>query len=211
MFEKILLELKNKYKDLGLSENILKAYAKKLAKAVKEESEIESAVEDVEDDLRIYQSLADQNRTLKREIEALTKTEGGEKKPEEEKPKEEEKKEDPMLEILKQLKDEIAGIKSEKINQTNAQKLTAKLQELGVKENFYKHQITGKTFENDDQITDFATALKTDYDALIQDITNKDLEKTAGKSFGSGEGTGEKVSADVENYIKSKFKTNETN
>ena len=40
MFEQILKELKTKYKDLGLSENVLKATAEFLSGAVKEESEI---------------------------------------------------------------------------------------------------------------------------------------------------------------------------
>ncbi len=44
MFEKILNELKTKCKHLGLSEKILKVQAKKLAKSVKEENEIESAL-----------------------------------------------------------------------------------------------------------------------------------------------------------------------
>ena len=37
MFEKILSELKTKYKNLGLSETILKAKAKQIEKAVKTE------------------------------------------------------------------------------------------------------------------------------------------------------------------------------
>ena len=62
MFEQILKELKTKYKDLGLSENVLKATAEFLGGAVKEESEIESAVAGVEGMLKVQQSIADQNK-----------------------------------------------------------------------------------------------------------------------------------------------------
>lgn len=65
MFEQILKELKTKYKNLGLSEEYLKVIAKRLAKTVKEESEIEEAVADLEDEMKFQQSQNDAIRTLK--------------------------------------------------------------------------------------------------------------------------------------------------
>src|SRR5690606_36064640 len=79
--EKILTELKTKYKNYGLSDTILKAKAKQIEKAVKEETEIEAAVAGVEEDLAIFQSFADQNRTLAKKLEELEKAKGAEPKP----------------------------------------------------------------------------------------------------------------------------------
>lgn len=208
MHEQILKELKNKYKDLGLSESILKAYAKKIDKAVNEESEIENAVADVEEDLRIFQAISDQNRTLKTEIESLKKPKDDKKSEEnktDEKPKEGEQP-NPMLEILKELKNEIAGMKAEKVNQTNEQKLIAKLQELGVNENFYKVAIAGRTFESDQQINDFAETLKQSQDAVLQSTNNERLKDLAPPQFGTGVKEGE-VSPIAKAFIEAK-KTN---
>lgn len=74
MFEKILSELKTKYKNLGLSETILKVTAETLAKTVEKEEEITDAVAGVEGQMKIYQSFADQNRTLQTEITNLKKS-----------------------------------------------------------------------------------------------------------------------------------------
>ncbi|MDO4764285.1 MAG: hypothetical protein Q4A00_07905 [Flavobacteriaceae bacterium] len=68
MFEPILKELKTKYKDLGLSENYLKVVAKRLARTVKEESEISEAVAEVEDEVKFQQSQDDAVRTLKKKL-----------------------------------------------------------------------------------------------------------------------------------------------
>lgn len=52
MFEQIFKALKTKYNDLGLGDVFLKVIAKRLAKTVKEESEIEQAVTDLEDEMK---------------------------------------------------------------------------------------------------------------------------------------------------------------
>ncbi|MBT0534104.1 hypothetical protein J5300_07340 [Riemerella anatipestifer] len=220
MNKKILELLKTKYKDLGLSESILKVTADRLARTVKEEAEeteITQAIESVESELRIYQSFEDRNRTLLKEVKDLKeKLEGAKTKEEasksEEKP--ETKKEEgnpepnPMLELLKELKGEITALKSEKIQQTNKEKLTAKLQELGVNENFYKLHIDGKTFENDEQINEFANQLKESQDAFAQSINNDLLKNQSNPLFGNRPVEGQ-VSADVQDYIKTKFNQNQ--
>ncbi|MCW0521911.1 hypothetical protein [Riemerella anatipestifer] len=220
MNKKILELLKTKYKDLGLSESILKVTADRLARTVKEEAEeteITQAIESVESELRIYQSFEDRNRTLLKEVKDLkeklegAKTKGEASKSEE---KSETKKEEgnpepnPMLELLKELKGEITALKSEKIQQTNKEKLTAKLQELGVNENFYKLHIDGKTFENDEQINEFANRLKESQDAFTQSINNDLLKNQSNPLFGNRPVEGQ-VSADVQDYIKTKFNQNQ--
>ncbi|MCW0515851.1 hypothetical protein OKE66_07635 [Riemerella anatipestifer] len=218
MNKKILELLKTKYKDLGLSESILKVTADRLARTVKEEAEeteITQAIESVESELRIYQSFEDRNRTLLKEVKDLKeKLEKNEPNPTpnpnpEPKPNEGNPEPNPMLELLKELKGEITALKSEKIQQTNKEKLTAKLQELGVNENFYKLHIDGKTFENDEQINEFANQLKESQDAFAQSINNDLLKSQANPLFGTQAVEGQ-VSADVQDYIKTKFNQNQS-
>ncbi|MDD1552870.1 hypothetical protein FO615_04645 [Riemerella anatipestifer] len=217
MNKKILELLKTKYKDLGLSESILKVTADRLARTVKEEAEeteITQAIESVESELRIYQSFEDRNRTLLKEVKDLKeKLEKNEPNPTpnpnpEPKPNEGNPEPNPMLELLKELKGEITALKSEKIQQTNKEKLTAKLQELGVNENFYKLHIDGKTFENDEQINEFANQLKESQDAFAQSINNDLLKNQSNPLFGNRPVEGQ-VSADVQDYIKTKFNQNQ--
>ncbi|ADQ83092.1 hypothetical protein [Riemerella anatipestifer] len=217
MNKKILELLKTKYKDLGLSESILKVTADRLARTVKEEAEeaeITQAIESVESELRIYQSFEDRNRTLLKEVKDLKeKLEKNEPNPTpnpnpEPKPNEGNPEPNPMLELLKELKGEITALKSEKIQQSNKEKLTAKLQELGVNENFYKLHIDGKTFENDEQINEFANQLKESQDAFAQSINNDLLKNQSNPLFGNRPVEGQ-VSADVQDYIKTKFNQNQ--
>ncbi|MBT0554261.1 hypothetical protein [Riemerella anatipestifer] len=217
MNKKILELLKTKYKDLGLSESILKVTADRLARTVKEEAEeteITQAIESVESELRMYQSFEDGNRTLLKEVKDLKeKLEKNEPTPNPEpnpnpRPNGGNPEPNPMLELLKELKGEITALKSEKIQQTNKEKLTAKLQELGVNEKFYGTHIQGKTFENDEEIVAFATKLKEDQDAYDQAKNNDLLKSQANPLFGTQAVEGQ-VSADVQDYIKTKFNQNQ--
>ncbi|KUY28022.1 hypothetical protein [Elizabethkingia ursingii] len=220
MFDKILALLKTKYKDLGLSETILKVTAETLAKTVEKEEEIETAVAGVEGQMKIYQSFADQNRTLQTEITNLKKTGEGksEEKKEEEKKEGEEKKEtggEEVPEWAKALNEKldkqaeyITGLQTEKVNKTNAEKLVSKLKELGVNESFYSLHL-GKTFEKDDEIETFATSIKEAEDKYLQDTSNEKLKTKDVPLFGQTPKEGE-VSPDVANYIKNKY-NNETN
>ena len=114
----------------------------------------------------------------------------------------------PVLEMLKELKSEIAGIKAEKANQSNAEKLTSKLKELGVKENFYKGRL--KTdFENDDQIAEYAQEQKSDEDAFLQSLNIETLKNTNPPIFGTTKVSDDEVSPEVQALIKSKQQSNE--
>lgn len=215
MFEKILAELKTKYKNLGLSETILKAKAKQLAKAVEKEEDIENAVAGVEDDLAIFQSFADQNRTLAKKLEELEKGKTTEEKPDD-KDKEKDKPtgEVPewakaLLESNKTLTENLAKIHEKEAQQTNAQKLQAKLDELKVSKSIQALVPATLTFENDEQIEAYATEMKTKSDAIAQEFGNASLGAAAKPLFGEAVKEGE-VSPDVQAYMDSKKpKTNE--
>lgn len=221
MFEKILTELKTKYKNYGLSETILKAKAKQLAKAVEKEEEIEAAVAGVEDDLAIFQSFADQNRTLAKEIADLKKDKivvGG-AEPENPNPSNPTDPPKPtgdvpewakgFTETIKSLTETLTTMKQEKAAQTNAQKLQAKLDEMKVSKSIQALIPANLTFETDEQIEAYAAEMKTKSDAIAQEFGNASLGAVSKPLFGEAAKEGE-VSPDVQAYVESKKqKTNE--
>lgn len=220
MFEKILQQLKTKYKDLGLSETILKAKAKQIEKAVKAEDEIENAVAGVEDDLAIFQSFADQNRTLAKKIEDLEKgkttdpkpADPADPKPEDPKPAPTGGLDESVLQLLKELKGELTTLKAEKSQQTNAQKMQSKLDELKVSKSYLDilpQSPTERTFQSDEEIEAFATSLKAKSDAYEQSVANGSLGAVAKPLFGEVAKEGG-VSTDVQAFIKTNY-NNETN
>ncbi|AQX84040.1 hypothetical protein ELBR111191_14505 [Elizabethkingia bruuniana] len=212
MFDKILSGLKTKYKDLGLSETILKVTAESLAKTVEKEEDIETAVAGFEGQMKIYQSFADQNRTLQTEITNLKKAGNSEEKKEEEKKEGEEKKETggeevpawakAIIDSNKAILEKQNQLDAEKVNKTNAEKLVSKLKELGVNESFYSLHL-GKTFEKDDEIDSFATTVKEAEDKYLQDTSNEKLKSKDVPLFGQTTKEGE-VSPDVQALIDSK-------
>ncbi|ASK29733.1 hypothetical protein CEY12_06265 [Chryseobacterium sp. T16E-39] len=191
MFEKILQQLKTKYKDFGLSETILKAKAKQIEKAVKTEEEITDAVAGVEDDLAIFQSFADQNRTLAKEIADLKKAKGEDPKPvDPADPKPVDPKPAPtgdpepawakaIREQMEKQNQLISGFQAEKTAQTNAQKLQTELDELKVSKSIQALIPAGLTFENDEAIKAYAAEMKTKSDAIAQEFGNAALSGMA--------------------------------
>lgn len=223
MFEKILKELKTKYANLGLSETILKAKAKQIEKAVKTEGEIADAVAGVEEDLAIFQSFADQNRTLAKKIEDLEKAKATDPKPADPtdpKPADPAPKPNPaptgevpawaqaIIDSNKTLSDSLTAIQQKEAQQTNVQKLQSKLDELKVSKSIQALIPAGLTFENDEAIEAYATEMKTKSDAIAQEFGNAALGNNPKPLFGEVAKEGG-VSSDVQNYIKTKF-SNET-
>lgn len=218
MDKKIFEELKTKYKNLGLSEGILKVFADKIAKTVKEENEVEDAVNAVEGELKIFQSFADQNRTLQREIMELKKEKEGEQVPTptptpapettEAKGEEIPAWAKAIIESNKALTENLQQLQAEKAQQTTAEKLTSKLKELGVSEYFYQPHIAGKTFENEEEIHAFAQKLKDSQEAYNQSLVNTVLKTQSEPIFGEADKE-DGVSLDVQNYVNAKKQTYE--
>lgn len=213
MFDKILPLLKTKYKDLGLSETILKGIANKLAKSVEKEEDIETAVAGVEDDLKIFQSLADQNRTLASKVAELEKGKAPEPNPTPEptpnpEPQKQTGEEEvpawakAIIDSNKAILEKQNQLDAEKVNKTNAEKLVSKLKELGVNESFYSLHL-GKTFEKEDEIESFANSIKEAEDKYLQDTSNEKLKTKETPLFGQTPKEGE-VSPDVQALIDSK-------
>ena len=216
MFEKILKELKTKYADKGLSEAVLKVKAKQIEKAVKTEEEIENAVAGVEEDMVIFQSLADQNRTLANEFRKFKEEKGGNPEPNPN-PNPEPPKPNPsptgdeipawakgFTESIKTLTDNLNAYKAKETAQTNAEKFQAKLKELKVSEKYLEllPQST-REFANDEEIEAYANDLKAKSDAFEQSIANSALANTPKPLFGEAAKEGE-ISAAMKAYENSK-------
>lgn len=184
MFEQeILTQLKTKYKNLGLSETILKAKAKQLSKAVEKQEDIENAVAGVEDDLAIFQSFADQNRTLAKKIEELEKgksldpkpADPVDPKPADPKPAPTGGTDEAVLKLLQEMKEELTSFKTEKAQQTTAQQLQAKFTELKIPQSFQKLIPMDKVFATPEEMEAFVNEQKANYDGIAQEFGNAAL------------------------------------
>lgn len=212
MFEKILSELKTKYKNLGLSETILKAKAKQIEKAVKTEEEITDAVAAVEEDLAIIQSITDQNRTLAKKIEEIEKGKGANPEPN---PNPEPKNPNPtgdqepawakaLREQMEKQNELITGIQQKEIAKTNAQKLQSKLDELKVSKSIQALIPGNMTFENDEAIESYANEIKVKSDAIAQEFGNAALGGMTKPTLFSATVKEGEVSPEVQAIIDSK-------
>ena len=213
MFEKILSELKTKYKNLGLSETILKVMAETLAKTVETEEQITDAVAGVEGQMKIYQSFADQNRTLQTEITNLKKSSEGKKEEKSENKEGEEKRESgdqepawakALREQMEKQNELITGIQQKEIAQTNAQKLQSKLDELKVSKSIQALIPANLTFENDEAIEAYASEMKVKSDAIAQEFGNAALGGMTKPTLFSATIKEGEVSPEVQAIIDSK-------
>ena len=213
MFEKILSELKTKYKNLGLSETILKVMAETLAKTVETEEQITDAVAGVEGQMKIYQSFADQNRTLAKKLEEVEKGKGA--NPEPNPNPEPQPNPNPtgepepawakaLREQMEKQNELITGIQQKEIAQTNAQKLQSKLDELKVSKSIQALIPSNLTFENDEAIEAYANEMKVKSDAIAQEFGNAALGGMTKPTLFSATVKEGEVSPEVQAIIDSK-------
>ena len=196
-----------------MSETILKVTAETLAKTVETEEQITDAVAGVEGQMKIYQSFADQNRTLQTEITNLKKSSEGKKEEKSENKEGEEKKEsgEPEPAWAKALREQmekqnelITGIQQKEIAQTNAQKLQSKLDELKVSKSIQALIPSNLTFENDEAIEAYANEIKVKSDAIAQEFGNAALGGMTKPTLFSATVKEGEVSPEVQAIIDSK-------
>lgn len=222
MRDKILQGLKTKNSKYGLSQTILEVLADDLAKTVEKDEDVETAVAGVEGQMKIYQSFADQNRTLQTEITNLKKVAEGktEEKKEEEKKKEgDDKKESgdvpawaqAIIDSNKTLSESLTAIKTKETQQTNAEKFQSKLKELEVSDDYLKTLPTfERSFQTDEEIETIAKEYKEKSDVFVQMSANSALGNMAKPSLFGTEVKEGAVSPEVQAIIDSKkAKTNE--
>lgn len=193
--------IKTKYKHLGLNEKVLETYAKKVAKRVGEdESKIDDEVADIEFDVELAQSQADQIRGFKTELEKVQKSGGVDpdpNKPDPNKPdpnKPDPNKPDPkgeeqpewvkaMVENQNKILERFATMDKQETQKTFQQKLVDKLKAAEISEEYYSPFISGREFTSDEQIEEFANTLQTSHDAFLAKnnltrLTNAAEQKT---------------------------------
>lgn len=211
-YEQILASLKTKYKHLGLSEKILKVYAKKISKTVEKEDDISKAIEDVADDLALLQSISDSNRTKMEELENQIKELSNKKETKKETSDDKKTKEGSEIEkpawvdeILNKVESQnkiIEELQSVNRKETAKEKFISKAKEMEVSEVFYKSH-TDKEFESDEELTSFIESLKSDETAYKQSLTNENLKNHDTNSFDGKKMENEEVSPDVQAFIDS--------
>ena len=212
MFEKILSELKTKYKNLGLSETILKVTAETLAKTVETEEQITDAVAGVEGQMKIYQSFEDRNRTLAKKLEEVEKGKGANPEPPtppKDEPTPPTGDQEPawakaLREQMEKQNELITGIQQKEIAQTNAQKLQSKLDELKVSKSIQALIPSNLTFENDEAIEAYASEMKVKSDAIAQEFGNAALGGMTKPTLFSATVKEGEVSPEVQAIIDSK-------
>ncbi len=211
--EEILKKLKTTYSDKGLPSRVLEVYANKIAKTAETEEEQDKAIKDLEDDLTIFQSLSDQNRTLVSENQKLIKKlskQGAENQTEPKTPKETSKPDggenSQLIEMMMKMNERLDSLQREKTQKTNKEKLTEKLKQLGVREQFYK-PFTDREFENDEQIDEFASLLKKQEDEFLQSINYEKLKNNSQPNLGQKKDlTEEEAKAEADAILSSRFK-----
>lgn len=213
MEEKILAELKTQYSHLGLSESYLKVYAKKLARTVKEESEIAQQVAQVEEDLAIIQSLSDQNRTLATQLKQwqAKQKENQTAPPPAPTPTEEDTPPawaKTLLETHQSLADKLQALEQEREQQQERQAFTERATALGIDERFY-HRHLGRSFSDDGQMEQFLQQLKQDQEAFAKTFAEKGLERHAEPIFGKTQHPEGTSSAHMQHFLAQEQKQKE--
>lgn len=193
MKAKILQNLTNKYKHLGLSAEVLDGVATQLSAFVTEETAIEPAVNGAEGMLKSFQKYADsrvtsfrteaeQNKANAEALKAkLAELEGGNKgggtdpNPD---------NNDAVTKLInsfnakfEELNTTIGKLSSERQQETLTQKLTSLIGN-DVPKSFYELQLSGRQFKDEAEVTTFAEALKENYGAFKQELANNGFEQT---------------------------------
>jgi len=184
MKQKILAELKKKFP--GLQNEFLLFIAAKLEAKVKEDSEIEGAITELDTILPI-QEQADffQSESDRRVTEAKKKFEA-EKKPDDETKKDDKSKEltgdAKTMEMLKTLSDKLEAFEKKESISKLSEKFKLKLAEKKIPLQFAKRVV----IESEDQMDALLTEVEADYNEVIQSKTDQDLEGSTPPKGGTG-------------------------
>ncbi len=186
MKSKILLSLKNKYKNLGLSTETLEGVADQLAVFVKEEKDIETAVAGSEGMLKSFQRFvdsrvstfkadADKGKTelkeLKDKVAALEKGKG--KDPE---PKGDELV-NKLIEKFNSLDEKIDSLSNARKHESLSQQFQ-KLIGDKIPKSYYSLALEGKKFESEDDVQSFVASVEAKYEEHLQELTNSGFSQT---------------------------------
>lgn len=195
--EKIFEMLKTKYKDIGVSKEVLEGVATNLSAFVTEETQIEPAVNGAETMLRTLQSYADnrvnafknESEKYKKEAEELkVKLAGGNPNP----PKNEGGEEVPswakaLIESQTALQKTVSELKTEKASQNLKESFVQKMKDKQIPESFYQGSLFGREFSESGQVEDLANQISAGYEKFKQDAVNTGFTYTQPPEKGAGE------------------------
>lgn len=209
MKQKILSQLKTKYKDLGLSDKVLEAIAESIAAKNIEEDQIDSEVEGVGNLLKTFQSDAD-----KRVTDAVNKSKTQPEKKDEQAAQPPKGGENQNTDITKAIQDaisplvqEITALKAGNVAKTRQQILETKLENANpaLKSKILK-DFSRMKFESDEEFDTYVSETETD----LADFSKQQNEQGLGglgqpfrPSGGStGKATEEEINAIADAIIK---------
>lgn len=186
MKQKILNALKQEYKNLGVSDGAFDGVASLLTKTITEESGIADGVKDasVSSLLKSIQSDVDKERTEKSRLRAEL-----EKKPQEptkSEPKSEPNPNDELMKQIKEMREELAGLRADKVHETTSSRIVALLREKKVSDSFIDMAMQGRTFDERCDIERFVAQTAEGYERLKTELADSRFGENQPPESGSG-------------------------
>lgn len=208
---KILVELKKKHP--GLPESFLGFVADKLAAKVTEESQIEGAIDELNngaisltDQAAFFQSESDRRVTeAKKKWEEKTPGKQNQNKGKKKADDDDDEDDDDLTEQqrqMRELQEKVAAFERKQNEQSLTEKLHQKLKEKNIPLKFAK----GRIPENEQALDTLVNEIETDFTEVKQELTNQGLEQMKGSVIG-GNVTKDSVVSDIESWAGSEKKT----
>ncbi|GJQ07524.1 hypothetical protein CAPN010_16820 [Capnocytophaga cynodegmi] len=194
--EKIFEMLKTKYANIGFSKEVLEGVATNLSAFVKEETQIEPAVNGAELMLKSFQSYADnrvnafknESEKYKKEAEELkVKLAGGNPNPPKKEEGEGSSEMAKIVEMFNSLQKTVSGLQAEKTSQTLKETFVQKMKDKQIPESFYESSLFGREFTESGQVEDLANQISAGYEKFKQDAVNTGFTYTQPPEKGAGE------------------------
>lgn len=199
----ILAKLKSKFP--GLSNEFLGFVADKLSGKITEESQIEGAIDELNngtisltDQAAFFQSESDRRVSDAKKKWEQDKNQkppkAGTKKPKSGEDEDEDGDDpDSTLAQLKALQEKIEAFESKQKHQSLTEKLHQKLKEKGIPATIAK----GRLPENEEGLEALVTEIETDYNEIKQGFVNQGLKEMSGAPVG-GSATTESIKSDID-------------
>ena len=209
MKDKILLAIKTKYANLGLSAKTLEGFANILVATVSEEEQIETAVNGLESFAKLAQSEADR---VRQEAKAPKQPETPKPDAQPETPKMETPPNNDtpewaknLTETLESLRNKVDSLETEKALSSRRSVLEQRIEKANptLKAKILK-DFSRMKFESDDQFNEYLTETETDVSEIVQSEVTKALSETR-PILGGGK-TKDGVSSSTAEYIESTTK-----
>ena len=195
MKDKILQQLKTKYKDLGLSVKTLEGFAEQLANGVTEESQIEGAVQGAEFYLKIAQAEADR---VRQDAKKNTTTQQ-QQTTEPQKPNDTEKPD--WQKAIEALTNQVSALTQKTIVSTRKEQYEKTLGNLPdyIKKSKLK-DFEKMNFESDDDFNGYLTETQSDVTQINQELINSGLKSNVPQGAGGKKAEDAQVLKEIEQW-----------